>query len=155
MMNYTNEDFFEYRNVFNILFFRRIEEMVVYSHSRLTTFEQCPLKYKFKYIDELEPDYENSIEAFLGKKVHETLEWLYAHPQKAGVILDDAVAFYIAAWNSDFNEGIKIVKEDQSSEYYFPHIPIPVSAADKIHPKVYGTPFGLPPPNQGSLPSLR
>lgn len=93
--------------------------MVLYSHSRLSTFEQCQLKYKFKYVDELTPDYENSIEAFLGKKIHETLEWMYTRKDEQNITLDDAVAFYIAAWNRDFSDNIKIVKEEFSKEYYF------------------------------------
>ncbi|MGH9578498.1 MAG: PD-(D/E)XK nuclease family protein, partial [Terriglobales bacterium] len=51
--------------------------MPIYSHSRLSTFEQCPQRYKFQYLDRLTPDFE-SIEAFLGSRVHDTLEKLYA-----------------------------------------------------------------------------
>ena len=40
--------------------------MVIYSHSRLSTFEQCKLKFKFRYIDKLTPEIENTIEGFLG-----------------------------------------------------------------------------------------
>ncbi|MEN9625967.1 MAG: hypothetical protein RL557_295 [archaeon] len=93
--------------------------MAIYSHSRLSTFEQCQLKYKFKYIDGLTPDYENTIEAFLGKKVHETLEWLYRTKKSRSVVLDDAIAFFIEAWRRDFNETIKIVKNSTTSEDYF------------------------------------
>ena len=35
--------------------------MPVYSHSRLSTFEQCPLKFKFRYIDYVEPDFYNGM----------------------------------------------------------------------------------------------
>ena len=28
--------------------------MTVYSHSRLGTFETCPLQYKFSYLDKIE-----------------------------------------------------------------------------------------------------
>ena len=51
--------------------------MTVYSHSRLSTFEQCPYKYKLQYIDKIEPEVAQSIEAFLGSCVHEVLEKLY------------------------------------------------------------------------------
>ena len=50
--------------------------MKTYSHSRLSTFEQCPLKFKFQYIDKIEKA-EESVEAFMGKRVHEVLEKLY------------------------------------------------------------------------------
>src|SRR3989344_1032971 len=50
--------------------------MPIYSHSKLETFEQCPQKYKFKYIDKIKIK-EKPIEAFLGSVVHITLDWLY------------------------------------------------------------------------------
>jgi len=51
--------------------------MTIYSHSRLNCFEQCPNKFKLKYIDKVESDIEQSVEAFLDSRVHETLEKLY------------------------------------------------------------------------------
>ena len=50
--------------------------MTVYSHSRLSCFEQCPHKFKLQYIDKVETEVEESIEAYLGLRVHETLEKL-------------------------------------------------------------------------------
>ena len=48
-----------------------------YSYSQLNTFNNCPQKYKIIYIDKIKSNNE-SIEAFVGKRVHETLEWLYS-----------------------------------------------------------------------------
>ena len=93
--------------------------MVIYSHSRLSTFDKCPIKYKFKYIDELIPDYEQSIEGFLGKKIHETLEWIYNNANNKQIELDDIIKYYIEFWNKDFNREIKIIKKDLNDEYYF------------------------------------
>jgi len=39
--------------------------MSIYSHSRLTTFENCPYKYKLKYIDRVEIEDFETVEAFL------------------------------------------------------------------------------------------
>ena len=91
--------------------------MPLYSHSKLSTFEQCALKFKLKYLDKVKPDYEQSIEAFLGKKVHETLEWLYKNPDKKE--LDDVIKYFVEKWNQDYNPSIKIVKEEFDKEYYF------------------------------------
>ncbi len=92
----------------------------IYSHSRLSTFEQCPLKYKFRYIDNLEPEIEHTIEGFLGSMVHETLEWIYSQV-KQGIIpdLDSVIDYYINIWNKDFNKKIKISRTDCDAEYYF------------------------------------
>lgn len=92
--------------------------MVVYSHSRLSVFEQCPLKYKFKYIDLIEPEIKQTIEGFLGNKVHETLEWLYKKVSENSVPdLDSVINFYIKKWNEDYSNDIKI--NGNNKEYYF------------------------------------
>ena len=63
-------------NLFNLLGYFKIK-MTIYSHSRLGTFEQCKLKYKFHYIDKIKVEGEDTVEAFMGALVHETLEKLY------------------------------------------------------------------------------
>lgn len=47
-----------------------------FSHSSLSTYDQCPAKYRFIYIDGIEKPQE-SVEAFLGRRVHESMEFLY------------------------------------------------------------------------------
>lgn len=94
--------------------------MTIYSHSRLSTFEQCKLKFKFKYIDNLEPDFEETIESFLGKQVHKTLEWIYNKENREIFFgLDDIIKFFIESWNKEFNSEIKIIKENEPVELYF------------------------------------
>ena len=48
----------------------------VYSHSRLSAFETCPQKFQYRYLWRIAPESE-SIEGFVGKRVHEVLEKLY------------------------------------------------------------------------------
>ena len=50
--------------------------MPVYSHSRLSAFEKCKLQYRYRYIDRIKRDTQ-SIEAFMGNRVHDALEKLY------------------------------------------------------------------------------
>jgi putative RecB family exonuclease len=95
--------------------------MVIYSHSRLSTFEQCPLKFKLQYIDKLIPDIKQSIEGFLGNKVHETLEWIYNLVIETQTCpnLDDVLKYFTELWNKDFNHEIKIIKQENNIEHYF------------------------------------
>ncbi|MFA5953282.1 MAG: PD-(D/E)XK nuclease family protein [Candidatus Pacearchaeota archaeon] len=94
--------------------------MTVYSHSRLSTFEQCKLKYKFKYIDKLTPDFEKSIEAHLGTCVHDTLEWLYSNVLNDFIPeLDRIIEFYTNKWQEDYKENFKVVRKDAKPEDYF------------------------------------
>ena len=48
----------------------------IYSHSRLSSFEDCPKKFEYRYILKV-PTQTESIEGFVGKRVHEVLERLY------------------------------------------------------------------------------
>ena len=48
----------------------------LYSHSRLSSFENCPKQFEFRYIQKI-PSETESIESFVGKRVHEILERLY------------------------------------------------------------------------------
>lgn len=94
--------------------------MVKYSYSKLTTFDNCALQYKFNYIDKLGKDFENSIESFMGSKVHDALEELYKK-QKLGEIitLEKLIAYYKKEWKKDFSEEIKIVKKSVNEKNYF------------------------------------
>jgi putative RecB family exonuclease len=52
--------------------------MLLYYHSRLGTYEICQQQYKLWYVDKITPhECEEGIEAFLGSRVHETLDKLY------------------------------------------------------------------------------
>jgi putative RecB family exonuclease len=96
--------------------------MVVFSHSRLSTFEQCRLKYRFRYIDNIIPDIEKTIESHLGNAVHKTLEWLYRRVKavKSGVpSLDEVIKAYAENWRDDFEEGKPIAKKNLTPEHYF------------------------------------
>lgn len=92
-----------------------------YSHSKLSTFEQCPLKYKYKYIDKIIPEIEKTIEAVLGKAVHSTLEWLYHEKQKTKKIptIEQIISYYAEKWQEEHTENTLIVKQDQTQEDYF------------------------------------
>ena len=93
--------------------------MVIYSHSRLSAFEQCPLRFKFQYIDRIKPDIEQSIEGFLGNKVHDTLEYIYKEVANGRTFkLDEIIKFYIEKWHEAYNPDIKIVKQEYDTEYY-------------------------------------
>ena len=104
----------------NFKFIIYFKKMAIYSHSRLSTFEQCPLKFKFQYIDKIKPDIQQSIEGFLGNKIHDTLEWIYSQASNGRIFqLDDILKFYIENWHREINSDIKIVKEEYNMEYYF------------------------------------
>ena len=91
--------------------------MPLYSHSRLSTFEQCRLKYRYTYIDRL-PREEESIEAFLGQRFHEAMEKLYGELAFRVATADDLKAFFNAAWEKNFGAHVHIVKRGRGPEDY-------------------------------------
>ncbi len=94
--------------------------MAVYSHSRLSTFEQCKLKYKFRYIDKIIPDIERTIESHLGSVVHSALEWLYNEIRKKKIpSMDDLIVKYSEYWREDYDEEIPIIKKEMTAKDYF------------------------------------
>jgi ATP-dependent helicase/DNAse subunit B len=50
--------------------------MPEYSISQLNNFEECALQYRLIYVDRIKR-YEEGVEAFLGQRFHEAMEWLY------------------------------------------------------------------------------
>ncbi len=92
--------------------------MTIYSHSRLSTFEQCKQKYKFRYIDKI-PEKERTIEAHLGTMVHKTLEWLYTEAKESRLpTLDDVMLYYSRSWLSEYQD-FKIPKKGMTDKDYF------------------------------------
>jgi len=93
--------------------------MVIYSHSRLSTFEQCRLKFKFKYLDKIET-LDKTIEAFLGKIIHNTLEWLYLQIKEKKIpSIEEIINYYSNNWEENYDENIRIVKKNTTIEDYF------------------------------------
>lgn len=93
--------------------------MATYSHSKLSTFEQCPYLYKLRYIDKIPSPIEKSIEAHLGTCVHDALEWLYNEILKNNLpALDEVLEKYIQKWEESWKDNILIVKENLSKEDY-------------------------------------
>ncbi|MCF7871573.1 PD-(D/E)XK nuclease family protein [Candidatus Woesearchaeota archaeon] len=93
--------------------------MTTFSHSRISSFEQCKLKYKYHYIDKVETEIVRTIETFMGDIVHQTLEKLYKDLkfQKLNE-LQELIEFYNNLWIKNWEDGILIVKEQYTAENY-------------------------------------
>jgi len=92
--------------------------MKTYSHSKLSAFEQCKLKYKFRYIDNI-IIVEKTVESFLGKIVHSALEWLYLEVRK-GIVptLDELIMHYAREWRKEFDFELIINGNLSIDDYY-------------------------------------
>jgi putative RecB family exonuclease len=93
--------------------------MPTYSHSKLETFQNCPMRYKLQYIDKVEVEEFESIEAFMGGLVHETLEKLYQDVQMTKVpTVEEMVRFFDDMWDDRWHDGIKVVKKSYGPDHY-------------------------------------
>jgi len=93
--------------------------MTTYSHSRVTSFENCPYQYKLRYIDKIKPEIPTTIEAFMGDMVHQALEDLYKRKKfKQRVSKASLIKFYKDLWKKNYSYDILVVKEDLNAENY-------------------------------------
>ncbi len=92
--------------------------MAIYSHSKIGTYESCPQKYKFQYIDKIKGDIE-SVEAFLGSRVHDTLEYLYKCVRNGRLLSEEeTLVFYESAWDAKWSDDVQIVEPGFRAEHY-------------------------------------
>ena len=90
---------------------------MIYSYSSISTFENCPFKFKLAYIDKIKPLRKN-IESFMGSRVHETLEKLYRDKLYAKVdSLEELLAFYNERWKKEMPGNIFVVKGYEIENY--------------------------------------
>jgi len=90
----------------------------VYSHSRISSFANCPLQYRYRYIDKLKSPVEG-VEAFVGKIVHEVLEALYADLGRARASsAEDYTALFRNLWRQRATSSLRIVRENMTPEAY-------------------------------------
>ncbi len=94
--------------------------MVFYSHSKIETFEQCRLKFKYRYIDKIIPEIAKSIEAHLGDIVHKTLEWLYIQVLKNTIpSINEVISFYSGKWEENYSSDMPIFNKTLTAKDYF------------------------------------
>ena len=86
--------------------------MPSYSHSKLGTYENCPLKYKLRYRDRIKRDVEG-IEAFLGTMVHDTLKKCCDDARLTKVdTLDELLSHFEKLWQQNWHDSFLITKRE-------------------------------------------
>jgi RecB family exonuclease len=90
-----------------------------YSHNSLDTFENCPRRFKFSYVERVEVPERVSADLYLGNAVHRTLARLYDMASH-GVLwkFDDMVTFYRAEWDKPERDQITVPKDFMTVDDY-------------------------------------
>ncbi len=94
----------------------------LFSFSRLKAFDQCPLRYRFRYLKGLKEAF-RSIESHVGNAVHDVLEWLYE--ERAGgsePALDRALDRLAEAWDARWEDGrVAVIRVADDAGAYLRH----------------------------------
>ena len=92
--------------------------MAVYSHSRLSSFEKCPLQYRYRYIDRIKRD-TLGIEAFMGSRVHESAEHAYKVKKEGRVAkVGELVDLYRRNWQAQYTPAVRVVRKGLVADDY-------------------------------------
>lgn len=93
--------------------------MPSYSYSRLCTFENCPLQYRYAYVDRVQVEVRDTVEAFMGNMVHKTLFKLY-HDMIMSKLntIDELNEYYLSEWNKGWSDDILIAREGMTPQHY-------------------------------------
>ena len=79
------------------------------SYSALSSYENCPLSYRFQYVDGLEVEPTSYLS--FGRSLHTALEWLYGHDTPEPPTLEGLLAYLDTCWAS---EGYADLEEERS-----------------------------------------
>ena len=83
-----------------------------FSYSSLQSYKKCPAQFHFRYIERIFKN-DEGIEAFMGKRVHETIEYIY-NQKKSGINLsiDKITEYYHSLWENKWHGSIAIVNRN-------------------------------------------
>jgi len=84
----------------------------IFSYSRINTYQTCPQRYKINYLDKIRKPHEG-IEAFMGKRVHEVLEWFYNHNKNSNSFyaVDLLLDKFNHLWDSHWHDNIILSRQ--------------------------------------------
>jgi putative RecB family exonuclease len=92
---------------------------MLYSYSRIRRFGKCPLAYRFEYIDKVKIEEFDTIEAFMGSRVHESLDVFYREALAGKILpLEEVLAVYAESWQNKLHPGVVINSQDLSCQDY-------------------------------------
>ena len=119
--------------------------MPTYSHSRLSCYEQCPYRYKLRYIDGVEIE-RQGIEAFTGTLVHRSLQHLYEEAEQGRVLTSqELVEHFRTEWEEAYDaKAVAVVKRgDRASDHATRADAGLISYHRRYHPFDQGRTVGL------------
>ncbi|MGC8867666.1 MAG: RecB family exonuclease, partial [Elusimicrobiales bacterium] len=76
MSDYLQESIFSYKPQEKIKTESQADKSLAFSYSKMSMYKECPLKYKFKYVDKLAEKPKKFF--FIGRVIHKVLEYFFS-----------------------------------------------------------------------------
>ena len=93
--------------------------MPFFSFSKIDAYDSCSLQFKYRYIDRVKVKVEDTIETFLGSRVHESLEKLYRDLKfERRLSIEELLDDFNTRWKDNWKDNIIIVHKDYTPENY-------------------------------------
>jgi RecB family exonuclease len=90
----------------------------VFSFSRIKCFHQCPIRYRYRYLQGLKEAF-RSIESHLGSTVHDVLEWLYSERDRRSEPDEGAMLeLFASTWSNGLDDTVAIIRIDEDEDSY-------------------------------------
>ena len=107
----------------------------LFSFSRLKTFTQCPLRYRYRYLEGRQEAF-RSVEAFLGKTAHAVLEWLYVERDRGQSPTASRLQQELArCWSESWSDDVAVVRTEESADASFR---LAREMLDRFHRELFG-----------------
>ena len=89
-----------------------------YSYSQINTYKSCPERYKISYLDRIRKS-DESIEAFMGNRVHEVLEWVFKERVNKFTTFDKLTEKYDDLWLNAWHDKIYIADPRVNTDHIY------------------------------------
>lgn len=91
----------------------------LFSFSRLKTFHQCPMRYRYRYLKGRKEAF-RSIETFLGNVVHDVMQWMYEERDRSASPDPEATLEEFAKrWEESWTPRVTVVRLSDSPDDAF------------------------------------
>jgi len=90
-----------------------------FSYSAISTFQNCPLAFRFRYLDR-KPEAFVTVETHMGRSVHGVLQFAYEAPGGPGSVTTERLeSHYRELWSREDPARIHLAKRDKTPESYY------------------------------------
>ena len=91
----------------------------LFSFSRLKTFHQCPLRYRYRYLKGIREAF-RSIESYLGTVVHDVLQWLYEErDRRSAPPLEVVLEEFARRWRTSWSDEVAVIRLTETGDDAF------------------------------------